>query len=243
MAKIKYIITNEIYFEAKELHPQPLKDFIPNWLKKVPNTFTPDSVVPSWSRKMRNVRACPSFVDIYKEGHVLLAPTDIKIWYEKENDIWYWRTPFDLFPDEPEATNITIHEDEQMKNHLPSAAKTKLIFKVNYPMFMDVPRGYGIRVLPVPYHYQNDWRVTTGVFTPSNVSQANLLFEFISDKDEILIKQGTPLAVHLPYKKEKHSISTELYNPKKHNKLKYKNVLLINGRFHSSYLRNIKDND
>ena len=239
MAKVKYIITNEVFFHSKELHPQPIKNFIPDWLKSMPIEKVSDNIISNWQRRIRNVRSCPSFIDIYKEGHVLVAPTDIRIW--KDGDIWYWRTPYDLFPFEKDAENVTFHEDKQMKDHLPTSSKTKVIFKINFPMFMTVSKGYNIRVLPVPYQYENDWNVTPGVFNPSNISQCNLLFEYTSDKDEILIKQGTPLAVHIPYKREKHSLDIELYNPKKHNKIKYKNMLLINGRFHSSYLRNIKN--
>ena len=36
--------------------------------------------------------------------------------------------------------------------------------------------------------------------------QVNMLLEYTSQKDEILIKQGTPLAVHIPYKKEEYEI-------------------------------------
>lgn len=240
MAKVTYIITNEVYFEAKELHPQPIKNYIPEWYKNMPIEKIPDSRISSWIRRIRNVRGCPSFIDIFKEGHVLLAPTDIRIWLDEQTNRWYWRTPYDLFPFEKDTENIVFHDDKQMKDFLPSSAKTKVIFKVNFPMFMNVTNGYNIRVLPVPYQYENDWKVTPGVFNPGNITQANLLFEYTSDNNEILIKQGTPLAVQLPYKRENHSFNVELYKPKKHNKLKYKNMLLINGRFHSSYLRNIK---
>lgn len=241
MKNIKYIVTNEIYYEAKNLLPKPIKNYIPEWYKKLPMSKTNDSVINTWLRKLKNVKSCPSFIDIYKEGYVLLAPTDIKIWYDKENEHWVWRTPYDLFPFDDEVDNIAFHENDQMVNYLPTNSKTRKIFKIHFPMVLNVPNNYNIRVMPVPFHYNNDWVASPGVYNPNKVSQVNLLIEYTSNKDEILIQQGTPLAVHIPYKKEKFNYQVEKYNAKKHNKYLYKNTLLINGKFHSSYLRNLND--
>lgn len=241
MKKINYIVTNDVYYQSKDLLPKPIKNFIPDWYKKVPIEKSSDSMFANWKRKIRNVKSCPSFIDTYKEGFVLVAPTDIQIFYDKEQDTWYWRTPYDLFPFEKDTENIAFHDGKQMSDYLPPSAKTRIIFKIHYPMFLNVPKGYNIRVLPIPFQYNSDWVASPGVYNPNNVSQVNLLIEYTSDKDEILIKQGTPLAVHIPYKKEKFTLNTEQYNPKKHNKLRYKNTMMVQGRFHSSYLRNLKN--
>lgn len=236
MKKIKYIVTNDIYLQAKELLPQPVKNYIPSWINNVKISYDTDSMLDNWQRRLKNIRSCPSFIDIYKEGYVLLAPTDIRIAYDKKQDTWFWRTPYDL-----EDNYITFHDNEQMVNYLPSTSKTRIIFKVNMPMFLNVPKGYNMRVMPIPFTYNNDWSASPGVFNPNKVNQVNILIEYTSDKDEILIKQGTPLAVHIPYKKEKFNLNIEQYKPKKHNKIKYANTLLTQGRFHSSYLRGVKN--
>jgi hypothetical protein len=171
----------------------------------------------------------------------LVAPTDIRIWFDKQSNKWYWRTPYDLFPHDNEIDNVVFHDNEQMVNYLPENSKTRIVFKVHFPMVLNVPNNYNIRVMPLPFNYNNDWVASSGVYNPNKVSQVNLLIEYTSDKDEILIQQGTPLAVHIPYKKEKFNYKIQKYNPKKHNKYIYKNTLLINGKFHSSYLRNLND--
>ena len=40
MKNIKYIVTNEIYYEAKDLLPKPIKNYIPEWYKKLPMSKT-----------------------------------------------------------------------------------------------------------------------------------------------------------------------------------------------------------
>lgn len=243
MKKIKYIVTDEIYFENKDYLPQPIKNYIPNWYKNIRAISLPDTMFKDWDKRVMNVKSCPSFIKLYQEGYVLVAPCDIRISYDAVDDIWTWRTPIVLFNTElsnnPET--ITLHTRPQMTEYLPSTAKTRLVFKLNLPIFAQVPLGYNIRVLPVPFAYNNDFVASPGILKPSNSPQINILLEYISQKDEILIKQGTPLAVHVPYKKEKFKLIHELYNPKKHRSIRYKTEFKNQGRFHSSYLRNHKE--
>jgi hypothetical protein len=238
LKKIKYIVTNDKYLAAKELHPQPVSNFIPSWISNVKVTYDTDSILDNWQRRLKNIRSCPSFTDIYKEGYVILAPTDIRISYE--NNEWFWRTPYDLF-DGLQDENITFHDNKQMVDYLPTTASTRIIFKINMPMFLDVPKGYRMRVMPVPFTYNNDWSASPGVYDPNKVNQVNILIEYTSSKDELLIKQGTPLAVHVPYKKEKYNLLVEQYDHKKHSIIRFKNTLLTQGRFHSAYMRGLKN--
>tara|TARA_R100000742_G_C4248412_1_gene67016 strand:- start:89 stop:820 length:732 start_codon:yes stop_codon:yes gene_type:complete len=243
MNKINYIITNEIFFEAKELFPQPVIKFIPKWYKDVDILKTEDTIHSNWNRRIRNVKGCPSMIETFKEGLAILAPCDIRISYDEDSKQWFWRTAYDLFPYEPNLENIDFHEDNQMVNFLPSSSSTRKVFKINLPMYLDVPRGYYVRVMPMPFSYNNDWVASPGTYNPNKVSQVNVLIEYTSKKNEILIPQGTPLAVHVPYKKEKFNYNFEQYDKRKHNKILYGHTLLTQGRFHSSYLRGIKEDE
>lgn len=235
--KIKYIATSEVYYES-DLLPQPLHNHIPKWYRNIKSLSHQDQIDEMWSKRTINIKSCPSFLDIYKEGIVLLSPCDIRISWDNVDDHWTWRTPIDLFPDQDYKETITFHNDDQMKTFLPSTAKTRVVFKINLPLIVQPPKGYKIRMIPVPFSYNNDFRTIDGIFNPQFQPQVNMLFEYTSQKDEILIKQGTPLAVHIPYKKENYEIETEMYDAKKHRNYRFRNDLKNTGRFHSSYLRN-----
>jgi len=236
--KTQYIVTSEELYEGQSLLPQPISKHIPNWWKKIKSLTHQDKVDPLWFKRTINIKSCPSFIDIYKEGIVLLAPCDIRISYDNVDNIWTWRSAVDIFINQKGLELITFHVDDQMVSFLPPTAKTRVVFKINFPMFVQVPKGYKMRITPVPFQYNNDFKTIEGIFNPHLQPQVNLLFEYTSNKDEILIKQGTPLGVHIPYKKEDQKIITTMYNPKKHKKIKYGNVLKNTGRFHNSYLRN-----
>ena len=218
--------------------PQPIAKHIPEWWRKMKAMTHIDAIDPLWNKRTINIKSCPSFIDIYKEGIVLLSPCDIRISYDEVDEIWTWRSPLDLYTDEPGKELVTFHSDDQMKTFLPPSAKTRVVFKINLPMLVKVPRGYKIRMTGLPFQYNDSFRTIEGIFNPHFQPQVNVLFEYTSLKNEILIKQGMPLAVHIPYKKENIEITSELYNEKKHFKLKFVNDLLNKGRFHSSYLRN-----
>jgi hypothetical protein len=235
---VKYISTTEEYFETDLVQPQPLINVIPEWFRKMKFISAQDEIDETWSdKRIINIKSCPSFIDVFKEGIVLVSPVDIRISYDDVDNMWNWRSPLDIFPND-ETNIVTFHNDDQMKNFLPSSAKTRVVFKINLPLLVNVPKGYKVRMLPVPFQYNNDFETVQGIFNPHLQPQVNVLLEYTSNKNNILIKQGTPLAVHIPYKKEKFKIKKELYNPKKHRKLRYENTLLNRGRFHNSYLRN-----
>ena len=243
MKNIDYIVTNEIYLEAKELLPQPMSNFIPKWYKNMDIAKMEDVLHKSWQRRVKNVKGCPSMMDTFKEGTVLLAPCDMRIAYDKESNQWLWRSSFDLFPYEAGVENINFHENSQMVDYIPSSSRTRTVFKINFPMFLNIPKGYYLRVMPMPFSYNNDWVASPGIYNPNKVPQVNLLIEYPSEKDEIQINQGTPLAVHIPYKKENFNANIVEYDRKKHDKIRYRHTLLTQGRFHSSYLRGIKEDE
>ena len=235
----QYIVTSKELYESKSLLPQPISNHIPNWWRKMKSASHQDILDPTWyKRRTINIKSCPSFIDIYKEGIVLLAPCDIRISYDDVMGEWNWRSPVDIFVEVVGKELVTFHTDDQMVTFLPPSSRTRVVFKINLPMLVQVPKGYKMRMTPIPFQYNKDFRTIEGIFNPHLQPQVNVLFEYISDKDEILIKQGTPLAVHIPYKKEKQEIITTMFDAKKHDKIKYENILMNTGRFHNSYLRN-----
>lgn len=239
MKKIYFTITDDALLQDKTLHPQPTKKFIPNWLKNIPNDIIStdeDAQAFEHLRDGLTVKTCPSFIDIYKEGYVILAPQDYLFRVEDNGD-WGWRTPTEFENLSPENKQVEHHSDLQFINHLPDKAGVKKVFKIILPMSMHVPYGYSIRQMSIPYSYNEDWEIAYGIYKADQVNQINLQLLYKSDKKEILIKQGTPLCVYIPYKREKFIYSVVSNKRKKFLKKDYIYKVRQNGKFRSAYYR------
>ena len=82
MSKIHIGYTDENIFNDKSTHPKLIRNNKPNWfinIKKYLYTETPFG-----KQKIKTVKSCPSFVDMFNNGVVVYAPTDIKLFVDQE---------------------------------------------------------------------------------------------------------------------------------------------------------------
>lgn len=215
--------------EDKEIHPKPAINYLPEWLKNTPPQIDNGSTAKLLP-KIRTVKKCPSFTDIYKEGYILVAPFDIWLSVKIVNDkeITEWRTPH-------EELKLDIHDVKQMVNYLPKESNVKQVFKLIYPFKCITPKGYSIRQMPLFYHYNNDWHVPYGVINTDKHHEINLQVCYTSKEEEVLIKKGTPLAHIIPFKRSsKINMKYKKYNKKLHAKTLSSNFFIFR-HFHNGY--------
>lgn len=234
---MKKIITigykSKALMHSEKYAAKHFKNFAPEWYKKLP-PVKKDSNFDYLNIK-KTVRSCPSFSQLFHEGIVVFAPVDILIKYKPNGD-WSWETPLSFAKDNDNIPDISIHENFQMVEHLPVNSKIKQVFKINLPMRVFVPKGYRIRQTAMPYTFNDDWEVAYGVFDASKVHEVNIQLYYKSEKEEILIKQGTPLAVLIPYKYEEFELEVvDLNEDNEFTKKSYEKLLDIYGSFKGGY--------
>lgn len=231
--KIIYASYSEEYINNPQFHPKPLSEFKPEWYKKLPAKLPhPQKPFHNLISRIGSVKICPSFADIFNEGYVITAPMDY--WFKYNNGVWEWETPLLLH----KTKDMDNHYNEQFVNHLPSGHGIKFIFKINLPLEIITPKGVWIRQMEMPFTYNKSWFPITGIQNTDKVHQVNIQIALTAKKGEILIKQGTPLAVHVPFKKETYD--TKFVNLNKNYKLKQKLAgkdLAIGGKFFGKYYR------
>ena len=231
--KITFATNVKGLLEHKELHPQPAKNFTPDWYKKMPTdvkqpgTFH-SKVIPN----IKTVRMCPSFVDVFKEGYVIPAPCDI---YLKvlPNGEWQWQTP-------DEEYRLDIHEEEQFLNHLNGVSNIKKVFKLISPWVAITPKGWSVRQIPMIYNFNPNWQVAYGILNTDVEHELNQQIFFTSDNNEVLIKRGEPLNYLVPFKRnDKLKIEVTSYTSEV-TKYVNKAQRLVNSSFKASipYYRN-----
>jgi hypothetical protein len=240
MKKIQFVIKDKHYLANKDIHPKPMSEYVPEWYKNMqPGKPKSKSFFDMVDIKS-NVKSCPSFVEIFKEGFVLLAPCDFILSYNKETKKWAWKTPivYDNFEFLSGAEFVTVHDNDQMLEHATNNNLYKLIFKINLPMKIITPNGYSVRQIPMPYYFNDDWEALYGVFKSDKVHEINIQIGYKTDKEEILIKRGEPLCVYIPFKRENFKLDIVDYNKTQPN------ILLINeNKMYSSFFKRTKNID
>tara|TARA_R100001463_G_scaffold38155_1_gene81918 strand:+ start:169 stop:843 length:675 start_codon:yes stop_codon:yes gene_type:complete len=220
MKKIIWTTSIQELSDTPELHIKNTREVIPSWFKKIKIHEG-----KNFLDKIKTVKTCPSFAEIFNEGFVMLSPVDIYI-NVKEN-YYEWRIPSPLF-------RLEEHPKEQFLKfaNIPNASYvSKFISSWN----CITPKGYSLRQMPMFYEEQPDFYVPYGVVKTDYSHEINPQLIFNGDKKEIHIKQGQPLAIYVPYKrKDKLNLSIEDYSI--HNrKIKQSSFYTSGSTFRSNY--------
>jgi len=215
MNKITFGTYNDILYNETSLMPQPLSKYVPNWYKNIKPI---ENTKSTWDylKFYKTVKSCPSFIDIYKYGFVILAPMDYLI-NVNEDSTYNWKTPIN-FTTENGLPAIQDHADLQLLDHI-NNKNYKMILKINLPLKVFTPKNYSCYQLPIPYEENNTWEAAFGMLRTDKIHPVNIQI-IIKQYGEILIKQGTPLAIYLPYKR--NQLELEYVNLNSNDKFRKK---------------------
>lgn len=231
MKNIYYTTKNEYILNTPELHPQPIHKVIPKWFRDL----------KAFDEDIKTVKSCPSFVDKYGYGFVNFASQDYQIDYIKDTDSWEWRTNTTLIHKKYTVhagnNEIEYHNPKQLTEHIPNN-KYFLTLKITLPYRVVVPKGYSIRQETILFNDNENYDLVNGTWHADRVHSFSV-FVLVKKKESFVIKQGTPLVVHVPYKREifKSNFIEQSEN-KKVNKRILQNDLLLQGKIFNKYWRN-----
>jgi len=212
--KITFGIIDDYLFYDKSIHPVHISEQIPEWYKSVPNNLYRKVSHFKYLNNLKTIRSCSSFVNVFKNGYVILAPTDILLIYNSESKTYNWEVPYVwkiMFPD---RELIESHSGKQMLDYTP-INKEKIILKLNLPYTIFTNNGYSCIQMEVPYSYNEDWKIPYGILDTDKIHELNLQLIITTEDKEILIKKGTPLALYIPFKREKHIMNVVNINTNK----------------------------
>lgn len=226
MKQIKFVIRPgfEGFDKINNSLPKESKHFLPDWFKNMPANISQNKLRP----EVKTVKMCPSFSTIFNEGFVLVAPCDILLKFDNKTKRYEWHTPNSKF-------GLEVHGNEQLIDYVNT--DIKMIFKIQMPYYAIVPRGYSFRQIPLIYNFNKDWQVAYGNFKADKVPELTIQIMYTSDKEEILIKQGTPLCQMIPYKREKFTMKIVKHKSKYFEKANA-GMLKAAVKFQHSHLRN-----
>lgn len=178
--------------DIEELRPQPAKNFIPDWWKKVPaNDATKLDYVPT-------VRSCPSFMDFFSQGYVIPMWADTILFQDPETGFYQWKCG--STGSEFMITPFNGHQFTDHNKHLSKGKDASVIFQFISPWKMKAPKGYSVMQLPM-FYWNQDFEAMPGVFDADIYPIINQEIAYFGNGKEVFIKKGTPIAQYIPFKR------------------------------------------
>ena len=211
----------------EDARPTPYKNMKPDWWKAMPSNFGGNDL-------NKTVKMCPSFYDLFANAYVLRMWCDTKITRQSDG-MFFWETPDENFI-------WGGHSKEQMLDYTPAWLKERAwaTAKPVSPWLAKTPKGYSIYQLPVMYDFNPHFVALQGVIHSDWYHGLNVPMFLFSEKEHFEIKLGTPLAIHVPFKREKFSATISEEN-KEYETLRKKSHLVSSVKFKNSY-RNVAKN-
>ena len=169
----------------------PAREFIPDWWKKV------ERFISKKHDQKGTVRNCPSFPEYINQGFVVPLWCDLHITIK--HDGFEWHTPDKMF-------SFSSHSDVQFRDYLPQHMKdnTSMVLKPSCPWRVKTPPGWSVWQLPMTYHYNPIFETLPGIIWSDihhEINQQMLMRQY----GEFVIKRGTPLAMYVPYERNKYT--------------------------------------
>ena len=169
----------------------PAKEVVPDWWKRV------ERMIDKRTEDKGTVRNCPSFPEYITQGFVVPLWCDLYI--NIEHDKFEWKTPEKMF-------SFTSHADVQFRDWVPKHVKdnTSMVLKPNCPWRIKTPPGWSVWQLPMYYDFNPLFEVLPGIIWSDRHHEINQQM-LMKRYGEFTIKRGTPLAMYVPYERNKYT--------------------------------------
>jgi hypothetical protein len=181
-------------------HPRLSSRFIPDWYRAQPGHKGDEEMIPAMGVAASTVKRCMPIFDVMTAGYMLTAPCDIHLDATNPEKL-EWSIPMVL--QSMKADMFAFHSPEQYENYPVDPEKYhKQIFRIMPGFAVGTDEGYST-LYTNPYHSDGSplWAFGAIVDTDKFVTEGHL--SFLVKKDfKGIIKQGTPIAQVIPFKRE-----------------------------------------
>lgn len=199
MNKIKFISPLKGYCAE----PKPSTFFIPDAFKKLPPYIK--------DQNDSTVKRCMPFLDSLTSGYIIPFPCDFEIWVDEEADQVKFTCNDQLGDMFSNIIGISSHPNFQTAEEMRNPKRTvDVAFKFLNPWKVVTPKGYSC-LFVTPFNHALPFDLITGIVdTDEFIMNVNFPFYWTEDlKKRTLLKQGSPMAMVIPFKREDWKMSTE----------------------------------
>lgn len=199
----KCLIPNVINsFPIKKTKPL---DF--NWFKKAINDY-------KFNKPVQHTSKCPGITSILNFGWIHYSYQDFIIETNGDKLSFKWRSEIDqksLLNGHLMGDYISLHPPEQLEKFKPfpnNALHT--IVKIQSPWLAEIPNGYKLLCMPIPYNDDNRFVAAHGILKGKNWLNVQLFWYKTNSKE--FVKKGTPLCQYLLIREEEVDFAIDIIN-------------------------------
>lgn len=183
-----------------------------NWINSLRNFLDKKFPIEQFPKYPPRTTKCPGIFSIMGTGWITKSYVDfaIKTNGDGETFIAKLRENIHSFNNSRHLDNyVGNHPAEQLLQFKPHQTPTlKTVLKVHCPWMVDIPDGYSLLMMPIPYADEN--RFTAAVGLLRGVQPLNIQLYWHCLNSEELIQAGTPLNQMILIKDESMEYSIEL---------------------------------
>ena len=171
---------------------------MPSWWKQTP------AAIPNSDPRTGagTVKVCPAFPDLFSVAYVVPLWCDVMFDYNNGQPRARTSAP-DLF-------SVSFHGPAQFLNHAPQSVResTVAVMKLESPWYVRTSPGYSVLQLPAFYEFDPRVTVMSGVIRSDMHHEMNQQV-MVHQKGSFVIERGTPIAMYVPFKREKFDFSIQ----------------------------------
>lgn len=208
--KIKFH-PNDFETEVAMEAPKPAARYLPTWFRKMSKFTAGTEQKPTLAKGGKSnltLKNCPPFLDAMMFGYMVTLPCDIQVVKVAPQQYkMTWSADLQL---------IDSHPPAQTPGY-PSESGTPLsAFKWLFPWGIETPPGYSVLVTHPQNRYDLPFRTFSGVVDTDTYNvPVNFPFEMVDHMvslDSFILKEGTPIAQIIPFKRDSWKAKTEKFS-------------------------------
>jgi hypothetical protein len=229
--KIKFIYHNDLAYEMG-VHPQPAKNYLPEWYKQMP-PYQPSVENPNGrSIKIRDghsnatAKKCVPMLDGIGAGYIVPLWCDVQVEIRSGEPEIFWRI----------SSNVFVPHGEATRDIPAPFGYFARVFKFCTYFRIETPRGFSISVQPPAGHYQLPFRVIPAVIDSDRSVIDNNFPCWVQDGFEGIVEKGTPIAQVVPFKRTNWKAEMSVIPYEEHRKFSERG---FESNILNNYVRNI----
>ncbi|HEY4163494.1 MAG TPA: hypothetical protein VGM59_10565 [Dongiaceae bacterium] len=193
---MKVVFRCDPALEAILPKPEPAKQGLPNWLKRMPMTAFSDF----HGRDIRTVKQCPPFVDAMTAGFLIPLPCDVHC--DRGKFDWDWNLPATSTPEQTRAP-LNFHVAAQLVGS-PLAQGDRPAIKFNSFWTIELEPGWSLLAMHPINRFDQPFRTLTGLVDADRFNEIGIFFPALwTDPDYVgMLPRGLPVVQCIPVRRE-----------------------------------------
>ena len=197
-------------FPIKKTKPSDFK-----WFKKAVEDY-------KFNKPLIHTSKCPGIVSILNFGWIQYSYQDFTIETNGDKENFKWTSEIDqksLPNGDLLQDYISDHPPDQLEKFKPfPKGVLHTMIKIQSPWMVEIPIGYKLLFMPIPYNDDNRFVAAHGILKDKNWLNIHLFWYKTNSKE--FVKKGTPLCQYLLIKEEQVDFVINISNEEDKNYFK-----------------------